>query len=751
MLHGNPFITFCGILLICTVSRVSVAQLRLIPHLTNQSGGFESEIILVNASSAPQGYHLQGFDSEGVLQSSITRTLSPFQSISGTDLALFGTQLSHVQVSEGTQIAASVRFRASRDGTGSAHVHESSRQSDRWRIYPGENSVTWDGIAMVNTGDNPGMVSVSQIGASGQVVNGPIVIATAMPVMGKRLYLFEADFPSVDQTVFEITANVPLAVLALRGNLGSDYIWENQAISVIENPVTEPRYLVHITSAVGGFSSQLIVSNPTAETQPFELRAYDAMGGAIQDVLGSVNPGESLYQNAQSQLGSGVSHVEVIRGNVLNISVAYQRNGEATGPAHVHSSQRSSRAWLVFPGTFEVTWDGIALLNLGTSSAHTRIWQVSQSGAVLRGPITASTELPPKGKALYLFSQDFDAIEASHFEVISSEPTMVLALRGNLNSDLLWENQAVPFTTPKAGAKPPSRIDFAIAFDQVHQQTIMVGGFDSAFDLLADTWSWNGRRWTEIMTPVSPMARAHHAGAFNEFSHQMVIFGGFDSPPSKRNDFMSFDGLTWASFPGASQIPADDGELVFDSARNILILVVSNGTTLETWEHEQQAWTRINTPTQPVSVIDQAVTYDPLRHNVVLFGGLAPGNRIVNETWEYDGHDWSSAAPATSPPPLMGMASWYDTQHQRFVVFGGMNDSREWTNETWSYDGSDWERIVTSTSPTPRWVMFAAYHPGRGVATLFGGEADGASGSELLNDTWEFDGTDWREVNLGQE
>lgn len=735
-------------LLACLASTFSIAQKRLIPHLTNPSGGFESEVILVNASPSPQTYHLDGYDSDGVLQATASGVLAPFQTISGSDVALFGTLLSHIEIVEGAQITVSVRFRSSRDGTGPAHVHESSYQSNSWRIYPGNGLVTWDGLALVNTGNQSGSITVTQISASGEMVAGPKEVVSGIPVMGKRLYLFATDFTPDDQTVFHIQSNVPLAVLALRGNLGSDYIWENQALSDLKDPAPEPEYLMHITSATGGFSSQIIISNPSAESKTYVLRAYDVLGNTLQGVEDVVGPGASLFQDAQTLFGPLVSHVEVLEGDELNFSVAYQRNREATGPAHVHTNTQSSRAWRVFPGDFSVTWDGIAVLNLGTESSNTEIYQINRAGAVVHGPVIAIQDLPVNGKGLYLLAQDFNEFEASTFEVISSQPTMVMALRGNLDSDFLWENRAVPFVLPGNGPVPASRIDYAMVFDEVQRQIIMVGGFDAAFDLLDDTWRWNGRRWSVVTTPDSPMPRAHHAGTFDGANQQTVIFGGFAKPPLKRNDFMAFDGHTWIPFPGDSQIPAEDGELLFDTARNRLILMVPNGASLEMWEHQPQGWTRIETATKPLGVVDQAVGYDPFRQRVIMFGGLAPGNQVINQTWEFDGQNWSQVTPANPPPALMGMAAWFDTRRQQFVIFGGMNQDRELTNETWVYEGSDWHQVTTPSAPSPRWVTFAAFHADRGVATLFGGEANGEGGLELLNDTWEFDGSTWREVNL---
>ena len=54
---------------------------------------------------------------------------------------------------------------------------------------------------------------------------------------------------------------------------------------------------------------------------------------------------------------------------------------------------------------------------------------------------------------------------------------------------------------------PPAREAAAMAFDSTTNQTILFGGFSNG-QLLNDTWSWDGTKWTQLFPSNSPPARS---------------------------------------------------------------------------------------------------------------------------------------------------------------------------------------------------------------------------------------------------
>ena len=132
------------------------------------------------------------------------------------------------------------------------------------------------------------------------------------------------------------------------------------------------------------------------------------------------------------------------------------------------------------------------------------------------------------------------------------------------------------------------------------------------------------------------------------------------------------------------------------------------------------------------------MVFDSCRNRIVLFGGGG-----FAETWEYDGADWTRATPNASPPGgthLAGMA--FDSARCKVVLFGGSPVFEA----TWEYDGATWTTVPTITSPGVRWGHEMEYDASRQRIVLFGGY--NPANNSLLNDTWEYDGSDWVQVNL---
>jgi hypothetical protein len=108
---------------------------------------------------------------------------------------------------------------------------------------------------------------------------------------------------------------------------------------------------------------------------------------------------------------------------------------------------------------------------------------------------------------------------------------------------------------------------------------------------------------------------------------------------------------------------------------------------------------------------------------------------------------WRPLITENVPAPRYEMMVAYNTKQNKAILFGGTLESspNNWTrvNETWEWDGQDWKQLNPAKSPPPRSRGGLAYDPKRDVIVLFGGWNDlGRS----LSDTWEWDGETWNEV-----
>ena len=134
------------------------------------------------------------------------------------------------------------------------------------------------------------------------------------------------------------------------------------------------------------------------------------------------------------------------------------------------------------------------------------------------------------------------------------------------------------------------------------------------------------------------------------------------------------------------------------------------------------------------------MAYDRDRHVLVLYGGHVGGGFDLNDTWEYDGSDWRQVSTAHSPSLGNNEFMVYDRTHHTIVLAGGCGNG----DRAWLYDGSDWSEGPAGLPS--RNGLSMAYHVPSGKTVIFGGSV--ACTYVPRGDTWEWDGSAWRDVSL---
>jgi len=216
----------------------AMGQTRIISHVTRPDGGFETAIILENRAATAGEYTLTAYDADGVALAPARGQLPAQTAASFPADELFPGEraASHILV-EGVDIHALAAYR-SVSATGSpAHVGESAVQSARFRLYPGDWTRVFDGFAAVNMGGSAADVRVAQFTLDGAELRTVNAIPALNP-MAKGLFVIggpqTGEFEARADVYYEVFANQPLALTALRGTLpGSDYLWANQAAPVV--------------------------------------------------------------------------------------------------------------------------------------------------------------------------------------------------------------------------------------------------------------------------------------------------------------------------------------------------------------------------------------------------------------------------------------------------------------------------------------------------------------------------------------
>lgn len=100
---------------------------------------------------------------------------------------------------------------------------------------------------------------------------------------------------------------------------------------------------------------------------------------------------------------------------------------------------------------------------------------------------------------------------------------------------------------------PSPRHEHAMAYDPVAQVTYLFGGYGPDGSPLGDLWSWNGTRWTQLLTASSPARRGDCALAFDTARGKLVLYGGLNADWAtyvQNHSGTAFLRDTWEYTPG---------------------------------------------------------------------------------------------------------------------------------------------------------------------------------------------------------
>ncbi len=247
---------------------------------------------------------------------------------------------------------------------------------------------------------------------------------------------------------------------------------------------------------------------------------------------------------------------------------------------------------------------------------------------------------------------------------------------------------------------PTPRGGHAAAYDPLSQRLIVFGGLAGATQL-ADTWAWDGTNWSAVATTGAPPPRTRAAFAYDEVTHTLVLFGGFNGTDGYLGDTWVFDGPT-------------------------------------------NTWTEMHPEHAPQAGTGPTGFTDPATGHAVVFGGFnkfaSPGQQYQNATWRWNGADWEPVENGDPPGARSSTVIVPDPLRHEAVMFGGLANLYVFDTDVW--DGAQWTRLDLATQPVLRFDAAAAFHPGLGQAYLFGGFGNG----RYLRDTWSWDGAAWTMV-----
>jgi hypothetical protein len=136
----------------------------------------------------------------------------------------------------------------------------------------------------------------------------------------------------------------------------------------------------------------------------------------------------------------------------------------------------------------------------------------------------------------------------------------------------------------------------------------------------------------------------------------------------------------------------------------------------------------IAAPVAPPPLAGAAMAYDAARHQIVLFGG-GTDQGLSDETWTWQAGRWTQQHPTASPPARAGAGIAYDAALKTVVLFGGWGNGPNPFEDTWLWDGKNWRR--GALGPTGRCSPAMAYDAANQQIVMFGGDCVWG-----MDDTW---------------
>jgi hypothetical protein len=277
------------------------------------------------------------------------------------------------------------------------------------------------------------------------------------------------------------------------------------------------------------------------------------------------------------------------------------------------------------------------------------------------------------------------------------------------------------------------------------------------------TWTWDGTQWTLRHPRNHPSARGNAAMAYDPATRTVVLFGGWtaDFTPLPANpphvvyfdDTWTWDGRDWTQQHPAVHPDARFTDLATDPATHSVLLqggqhkdpqvcpVDPVGCLLvpvfDTWTWDGTDWTQQHPATQPTT--NGTMASDPATRTVVAFGGGSSVFGPVGDTWTWDGRDWTQQHPAHQPTPVTLNGLAYDPASGTVVLFSGAQAPFPAVNgDTWTWNGTDWTQQHLLPSPSPRKALGLATDPATCSVVLFGGIDTSLPHPVSFGDTWAY-------------
>jgi Leucine-rich repeat (LRR) protein len=191
---------------------------RWIPHITRSGGVFETHILISNYSSEPGTIQLNAFDENGQFLESEVLLLAGNERYTNSLSQLFTSDaVSHLGILGSDEVVVTAGYKTSLGSGATAHCKESHLSGYEFWIYTGEWDIVFDGLALINIGEESSTVTITSFDGEGNQI-AETHFDTELAPFAKQLAVFSDLLPEQTKLV-RVTTTQPSMATFLRGTL----------------------------------------------------------------------------------------------------------------------------------------------------------------------------------------------------------------------------------------------------------------------------------------------------------------------------------------------------------------------------------------------------------------------------------------------------------------------------------------------------------------------------------------------------
>jgi len=369
------------------------------------------------------------------------------------------------------------------------------------------------------------------------------------------------------------------------------------------------------------------------------------------------------------------------------------------------------------------------------------------------------------------------------FDPVRRRLVMFGGLDANDNpTDNMYEYDGSNWYALTPSVRPPARSNGSMAYDPEVGATILFGGESNN-----DLWAWDGTQWTELSDGGGsdvPPVRVNAGMVYDPLKKQLVLFGGSYglAGHSRRADTWTWSSAGSGSAGTWTQVSDPDAQIgsnapdvdyfVFFKVEMAAdygtgnVMVYSNGSNAawptshtpeenETWVWSGANWSdqgKVGWLTNAGPRVNTTVAYDPVNHQIALFGGNLSGGPALNDMVEWTGSAWRQVSAGGTGPnlppgsedfqtmitdPVGGAMYLYEVDTQSSSTTAGSASLWRWNGSAWSLASSTSTPIPTPPTPKEFAEQAFSYDPLRAETLVFGGYG---STNVPSNATWIWNG-----------